>query len=129
VLVACISLVSARTDRVFVIFLGLFGLGILGVGVFPGNYAGFHQIFAMLTFIAGGISAILSARILTGPFRYVAIVIGAVAFGFLVTALFSERLIDALGSGGTERWIAYPIVLWMTGFGGYLAGGVCGATP
>ncbi|HSD57362.1 MAG TPA: DUF998 domain-containing protein [Methanotrichaceae archaeon] len=26
------------------------------------------------------------------------------------------------GLGGLERWIAYPILLWVTGFGGYLMG-------
>lgn len=28
----------------------------------------------------------------------------------------------SLGVGGVERWIVYPIVLWITGFGGYMAG-------
>lgn len=27
-----------------------------------------------------------------------------------------------LGLGGIERWVVYPILLWMTGFGGYLLG-------
>jgi hypothetical protein len=25
--------------------------------------------------------------------------------------------------GGLERWVAYPILLWILGFGGYLMGG------
>ena len=25
-----------------------------------------------------------------------------------------------LGMGGTERWVAYPVVLWMAGYVGYL---------
>ncbi|MEG4294050.1 hypothetical protein Q5692_35110 [Microcoleus sp. C2C3] len=25
-----------------------------------------------------------------------------------------------IGLGGTERWLVYPIVLWITGLGGYL---------
>jgi hypothetical protein len=28
-----------------------------------------------------------------------------------------------LGEGGIERWIAYPAVLWLTVFGGFLMGG------
>jgi hypothetical protein len=28
----------------------------------------------------------------------------------------------ALGVGGLERWIAYPVVLFILGFGGYLMG-------
>jgi hypothetical protein len=27
-----------------------------------------------------------------------------------------------LGVGGAERWVAYPVILWLMGFGGYLAG-------
>jgi hypothetical protein len=27
-----------------------------------------------------------------------------------------------LGIGGLERWVAYPVALWVTGFGGYLLG-------
>jgi hypothetical protein len=27
-----------------------------------------------------------------------------------------------LGIGGVERWIVYPVVLWITAFGGYLSG-------
>jgi hypothetical protein len=25
-----------------------------------------------------------------------------------------------IGDGGTERWVAYPILLWLTGLCGYL---------
>ena len=38
------------------------GAGALGVGVFPGNTGGIHALFAMLTFIGGGIAAIVTAR-------------------------------------------------------------------
>ncbi len=27
-----------------------------------------------------------------------------------------------MGSGGVERWVVYPLLLWLTGFGGYLLG-------
>jgi len=27
-----------------------------------------------------------------------------------------------LGVGGVERWVAYPILLWVTGLGGHLMG-------
>jgi hypothetical protein len=33
--------------------------------------------------------------------------------------------IDRLSEGGIERWIAYPVVLWLTLIGGYL----CAAQP
>ena len=28
----------------------------------------------------------------------------------------------ALGIGGIERWIVYPVILWVIAFGGYLSG-------
>jgi hypothetical protein len=33
----------------------------------------------------------------------------------------------ALGVGGAERWVAYPVLLWAMGFGGYLAGSARGS--
>jgi hypothetical protein len=27
-----------------------------------------------------------------------------------------------MGMGGVERWVAYPVVLWVLGMGGYLMG-------
>jgi hypothetical protein len=31
--------------------------------------------------------------------------------------------IARLDVGGMERWMVYPVVLWLVGFGGYLAAG------
>jgi hypothetical membrane protein len=97
----------------------LFGLGILGVGIFPGNNAVIHPIFALLTFVMGGIAAITSAIILPSPFRYIAALFGLIA---LFCLFFSSLLFPILGDGGTERWVAYPIILWVIGLGGYYAG-------
>lgn len=106
-------------ELVVTIPLGLFGLGALGVGVFPGNFQVLHPIFALLTFVSGGIAAILSYRITGPPLRYVFICLGSIALTFL---FLSGVFIPSLGKGGTERWIAYPIVFWMTGLGAYLLG-------
>lgn len=99
------------------------GVGILGVGIFPGDNAAIHPLFALLTFVAAGISAVVSSRVSGAPFRYFAIVLGAITLGFLVFAFFfSSVIFPILGDGGTERWVAYPSVLWLIGFGGYLMG-------
>jgi hypothetical protein len=47
------------------------------------------------------------------------VVLGAIT---LITLLFAGMLIPVLGDGGTERWIAYPIIFWITGLGGYFLG-------
>ena len=44
--------------------LALFGIGALGVGVFPGNHLAPHQLFAMTAFISGGVAAVLAAKVL-----------------------------------------------------------------
>jgi hypothetical membrane protein len=99
--------------------LGLFGLGLLGVGIFPGNVVPWHGLFALVLFVAGGIAAITSFRIVSSPLRYVFILLGIIA---LVFPIAYNSFVPALGVGGTERWVFYPIVFWITGLGGYLFG-------
>ena len=111
----------ATRKRILSIPLLLVGIGALGVGIFPGNIAVWHRLFTGLTFISGGITAILSARVISGPYRYISICLGAIA---LVALAFANKFIPILGSGGTERWVAYPELFWLTGFGGYLLGQV-----
>lgn len=97
----------------------LFGAGVLGVGIFPGNITPWHPLFAMTTFIAGGISAIMSHRITKSPIKYIFVTLGTISLIFL---FFSQIFIPTLGMGGTERWVAYPIVFWLTGLGAYFLG-------
>lgn len=99
--------------------LGLFGIGILGVGIFPGNIAPWHGIFALLLFIAGGIGAITSYKILSAPLKYLFIFFGIITLVFLIGYKY---FVPSLGVGGTERWVFYPELFWMTGLGGYLLG-------
>lgn len=110
---------------------GLLGLGVFGVGVFPGNYSGIHPLFALLAFVSGGLAGVLAAASLPAPFRYVSAILGATALGSLVIAMAGDAtpLVDELGDGGIERWVAYPVVLWLVAFGGYLAGRGSGAQP
>jgi len=114
----------AFKNRAVTAFLGLFGIGVLGVGIFPGNYGNLHAIFALLTFVAGGFSAILAYRVEASPFRYFSAILGAISLlNLILYFVLGESSPFALfGLGGLERWIAYPILLWVTGFGGYLMG-------
>lgn len=118
VLYATYLLSAEKTRKLFLVPLSMFGLGVLGVGVFPGNTTP-HPYFALITFLFGGIAAVLSVKIVSYPYKYVVIPLGVIALLFLV---FSHLFIPYLGDGGTERWIAYPISLWLTGIGGYFMG-------
>lgn len=99
------------------------GLGVAGVGVFPAQYALVHSVVASLAFFGGGLSALVAATVVRGPFRYVSAFLGVVtllALGLFVALDGST----ALGIGGLERWITYPTQIWAAAFGGYLLGGV-----
>jgi hypothetical membrane protein len=117
----------ARRSRAVAVSLALVGIGLVGVGIFPGteigghpSNAGVHPLFSMLIFSAGGVSALLAYRVTTSPFRYLSAALGLIT---LLSLLFSSALgATALGLGGVERWVAYPVVLWLIAFGGYLLG-------
>jgi hypothetical membrane protein len=102
--------------RRFLVALGIFGVGIVGIAVFPGNVATYHPLFSLLCFVAGSVAAILSRKILDVPLRYFAVVLGSVA---LIATVFGIESLEnwgpqaAIGIGGVERWIAYPVLLWL----------------
>jgi hypothetical membrane protein len=95
------------------------GLGMVGVGIFPGTHMAFHQLFSMLAFTSGGIAAVLTASLQRGALRFIHRMLGAVALSFLIVGvLFADwGPAHRLGEGGVERWIVYPVLLWLVTFG------------
>lgn len=112
------------TDRRrLVVTTGLLGLGCLGVGVFPGNVATWHPLFATMAFVGGSLAALMSRKVIDGALRHFATAFGVTAL--LATVFASESMKhwgpqDALGRGGIERWIVYPVLFWLVAFGAYL---------
>lgn len=113
--------------RVLTISMAVFGVGIFGVGVFPGNITPWHGLFAMITFISGGITVVLSSKVVARPFSYLCVLFGGVSLlvlgsvlGFGIAGV--EHPLQFLGSGGIERWVVYPLLIWILAFGGYLLG-------
>ena len=104
--------------------LALFGIGALGVGIFPGNHLAPHQLFAMTAFISGGVAAVMAAKVLVAPLRQMSIVLGVTSLVSFLLAMFLLEWgpVAELGEGGLERWIVYPAILWLTMFGGALMG-------
>jgi hypothetical membrane protein len=121
ILVAAAGFLLQKTSKKLVVTIPLmmFGAGITGVGFCPGNIFPWHGIFAIVIFLTGGIGAITSFKIVSGPLRYVLICFGIIALIFL---FFSKNFIPLLGVGGAERWLFYPEVFWIMGLGGYLLG-------
>ena len=92
------------------------------VALFPvGTIAAPHWLGAFGLFVSGGIVAIADARLLGGPFRLASAATGATGLLFLA-AIALPPLEDVLGFGGLERLVAYPIMIWLMGMGGYLMG-------
>ena len=127
-LVAAYFVYRALGRRGFTIALPVFGFAIFAVGVFPGNIQPWHGLAAILTFTTGGITAVLSSRVVTRPFSYLCLLLGGISLLVLVSVFFFGLVVggpsplEPLGSGGIERWVAYPLLLWVLAFGGYLQG-------
>ena len=124
VIVAAYYLYRALQRKAIPIATALLGIGMVGVGIFPANHGNTHTLFAMLAFAAGSIAAILSWKVLTGPLRYICLLLGTAALVSMIlsTDLFIDWApVARLGEGGIERWIVYPVVLWMVTFGAWLA--------
>jgi hypothetical membrane protein len=120
VLAATALLWRTLQPRRIVVGLGIFGVALVGIAVFPGNVANWHPLFALLCFVTGGVTAIMSRHVLERPVRFFAVGLGAIALASTVLGLesFEGRWPQtAIGIGGVERWIAYPVLLWLVMLG------------
>jgi hypothetical membrane protein len=116
VLTATYLLWWVEQRRRFLVALGVLGVGMIGIAVFPGNVATLHPLFSLLAFLAGSIAAILSRKLLDAPLRYFAVALGSIALLATVSGLdaFANWGPQAqIGIGGVERLIAYPVLLWL----------------
>ncbi len=78
----------------------------------------------MVTFVAGGVAAISASRVTGAPFRWLSFAMGALSLLTLGSYMLLGEAspMAGLGIGGLERWIVYPVILWVIAFGGYLSG-------
>jgi hypothetical membrane protein len=108
--------------RVVTVPTGLLGIGVLGVRIFPGNIHPQHPLLAFTAFVAGGLAVLLSAKVTPQPLRAIFAVMGAISLAFTLSSVFLLEWgpFARLDLGGLERWMVYPILLWLVGFGGYL---------
>jgi hypothetical protein len=65
------------------------------------------------------ITCILGFGVIKGLLTALGIPIGLVSLIFLFGA---SLFIPFWGNGGTERWVAYHVVIWLIGFGTYFTG-------
>jgi hypothetical membrane protein len=108
----------------FAIYL-IAGIGAVGVGLFPLSTGGLHSIFALLAFVFINLEALATAAVVPGALiRIVSAVSGLAGLMYVVVMLIGDggnpAVFGAIGHGGSERMIAYPAMLWLLVFGGYL---------
>jgi hypothetical membrane protein len=134
VLGATYFLRRAYRDRLLTAVFALLSVGLLGVGVFDGSEVPMHGLFALLTFTTGGLAAVTASRVVPRTFRYASLAVGGFVLLLLVSVIgFGiagvTHPMAPLGLGGIERFVAYPVVLWLLAFGGYLLAGPAERAP
>ena len=114
--------------------LFLMAVSAIGVGIVTKNFTLGHGVVSSMAFLFGGLSAVMSSRVLKKPLPLVSIVLGTMTIGAL--ALFSIGMVASgsisstvaydsifylgLGPGGMERMIVFPSLMWLALFGGQL---------
>jgi hypothetical membrane protein len=108
-------------DRALTVVSTLFGIGALGVGVFPGNTTP-HPLVADIAFIFSALTAIAVFRVTSAPFRLMSLSVGLLSLVALIVGFLgdSSPIAKSIGIGGVERWVVFPMILWLAFFGGYL---------
>ncbi|MCH4815548.1 MAG: DUF998 domain-containing protein [Saccharolobus sp.] len=92
----------------------LVGLGAALVGIFPENTGLPHLIASLITFLFGGIGAIVTSI----RRNYFWTILGLVTLASLI--LYILKGYGPLGPGGLERMIVYPEIIWGISFATYL---------
>jgi len=113
-------------NGLFASLLAINGVGSVVLGLVAQNISPLvHSDFALVAFFAVAISAIVSHKFVKSPFSQASVVLGAVSFLAIVLFVLGHRSSVAflgIGIGGMERFIVYPTLLWMLGFGAHLIG-------
>jgi len=115
--------------RPFSIVFVVTGIGAIGVGLFPLTMQSLHSIFTLMALIFGSVSAILSFRIQAKPLSYVSVLLGILALGssivffpYLGLPVGATDTFLGMAKGSMERWVIYPIIIWVIAFGASLSG-------
>ena len=121
---AGLFLYRATGRRAILAVFSIAGLGAAGAGLVQLDVSGPHGIFALLAFLFFNVEAIVIGSVVNGPMRVISWVSGLVGIGFVVLMVIGDAgnsgVFGAIGHGGAERMIVYPVMLWLLAFGGYL---------
>jgi len=115
------SLLGLNENRAIQVALIITGFGAIGVGLTLALHSipVMHSLVSLVTFLAAGISAILSYRMQGKYLSIISVILGFVSLS--ATVLFTAGEYAGLGIGGMERLIVYPVLIWGATFGASLS--------
>ncbi|WP_048151227.1 DUF998 domain-containing protein [Methanolacinia paynteri] len=109
---------STNSKTISFIFIMISGICAIGVGAINEDLGVAHTLCAAFTFIFGILAAFFSGFWVKIPYNVISAIIAVFSF---IALLFLVAEIDlGIGLGGIERMVAYPLILWEMGLGGYL---------
>ena len=110
---------QALRNRLFSVLFGLWGLGAFVAGVVPENVdLTTHGLSSIISFVGGAVAALTFYRLRLGTpryFLYFPAILGAITLiGTLILLFvpFATLEASAIGHGGMERIVVYPMITW-----------------
>ena len=112
-------------DKKLLIVFALGGIGAMGAGLIPlDSPIGVHGLFALFAFVFINLEAMVAGRLAKSPLDKISIALGMLGIIFVSLMMMVDSgsldVSDSIGHGGVERMIAFPCLIWMVLFGGYL---------
>jgi hypothetical protein len=76
----------------------------------------------MIAFVFSALTAIAVFRVTSAPFRFMSLSVGLLSLVALIVGFLgdSSPIVKSIGIGGVERWVVFPMILWLAFFGGHL---------
>ena len=125
-LTAAYLIIKSDGSHIFSVCLAISSAGAIGVGLLPVYTGNIHEFFAIITFLFGSLATLFSYRLnLNIPMVIVSLVMGLMSFILILMLLILgsgtvNPFVIYLGGGGYERFVAYPIIIYLVALGGYL---------
>ena len=102
------------------------GAGAIGAALVPLDRGDLHSLFALTAFLAFNLEPIAIGAVSHGWLRAASWLVGLTGMVFVGLMVVGDggnpAAFGAIGHGGTERMIVYPVMIWMLAFGGWLVG-------
>ena len=125
-LAAMYFILKVKGSKIFSVCIALFGGAMIFLSIFPEYTVTPHLIFAVIAFFSGSFALLTSYKLeLDMPICIIGWILGGIALVTVLSVFFigvgPANPLDVLGKGGAERLIIYPVVIYLTALGGYLA--------